>query len=498
MGDAVRAGVGLVLEARGRGPSYVAELAPGGSADRSGRLRVGDQLLSVNGQAIQGMTPAELSQIISGPEGSSVRLAFRRITSAFFQETEDDFEITLVRAVPQGLSSRFVVGAPPLRSHPVAAAEGLKGDATAMSQTAMPTPPVPSRPSERQSVPSNLPWQSPPQQQNSNHEDYSRPPTIHGLSRGRDTSYSSPDPAVNPADRRPPVAPSPAQQLMTAVGVPPKMHGAIGTVPFPGSGAPDAVHSSTGADRASGAGSDEAIEAELHTLLTFVKSGYTNATHQESEWMRRDSGLATLLRTLYREIGAIKSREASSENVLRVAKETLDARKKQIRNLTVTLKKLQGQQSLAGLGLSGSMDGASSAGDGATGEETAVNESEQREHRAMEAAASAKRKLQRALLEIADLRAKVQANEGHGVQENGAQDPGTDGQKLLAQKDAEIQALEEKLKFLEEDHRQRSERITEVSERLMLKRKEERDMIDNLRMQLAEKDETIRQLQAQS
>ena len=106
--------------------------------------------------------------------------------------------------------------------------------------------------------------------------------------------------------------------------------------------------------------------------------------------------------------------------------------------------------------------------------------------------------LERALLEIADLRAKVQANEGHGVQENGAQDPGTDGQKLLAQKDAEIQALEEKLKFLEEDHRQRSERITEVSERLMLKRKEERDMIDNLRMQLAEKDETIRQLQAQS
>ena len=38
---------------------------------------------------------------------------------------------------------------------------------------------------------------------------------------------------------------------------------------------------------------------------------------------------------------SLKSREASSENVLRVAKETLDARKKQIKTLTVALKTLQ-------------------------------------------------------------------------------------------------------------------------------------------------------------
>lgn len=36
---------------------------------------------------------------------------------------------------------------------------------------------------------------------------------------------------------------------------------------------------------------------------------------------------------------SLKSREASSENVLRVAKETLDARKRQIRTLTASLKK---------------------------------------------------------------------------------------------------------------------------------------------------------------
>jgi hypothetical protein len=36
---------------------------------------------------------------------------------------------------------------------------------------------------------------------------------------------------------------------------------------------------------------------------------------------------------------SLKSREASSENVLRVAKETLDARKRQIKSLTASLKK---------------------------------------------------------------------------------------------------------------------------------------------------------------
>ena len=104
-GEARRAGVGLVLEARGRGPSFIAELAPGGSADRSGRVRVGDQLLRVDGQLVQGMTPSELSQIISGPEGTAVRLAFRRVTSNFFAENEDNFEVSLVRSVPQALAS---------------------------------------------------------------------------------------------------------------------------------------------------------------------------------------------------------------------------------------------------------------------------------------------------------------------------------------------------------------------------------------------------------
>jgi C-terminal processing protease CtpA/Prc len=86
-----RAGVGLVLEAKGRGPAHVAELAPGnprcfikfgfysynnyskgGSAEWSGRVRVGDRLITVDGNDVSGRTPSELSQIITGPDGSKV------------------------------------------------------------------------------------------------------------------------------------------------------------------------------------------------------------------------------------------------------------------------------------------------------------------------------------------------------------------------------------------------------------------------------------------
>ena len=51
------------------------------------------------------------------------------------------------------------------------------------------------------------------------------------------------------------------------------------------------------------------IEEELQTLLGFVKSGYTNATHQESAWMQGDSPLANLMRTIFREVSAIAQPE---------------------------------------------------------------------------------------------------------------------------------------------------------------------------------------------
>eukprot|EP00960_Hanusia_phi_P056744 763360-Hanusia_phi.AAC.4 len=113
-------------------------------------------------------------------------------------------------------------------------------------------------------------------------------------------------------------------------------------------------------------GRDELVD-ELKALLSFVKSGFTSSNQLDSSQFLKQSNTpaADAIREIYREVSALKSREASSENVLRVAKETLDARKKQIRTLTMvisncftdmadtrnqTIKKLQGKASLAGMG----------------------------------------------------------------------------------------------------------------------------------------------------
>ena len=107
MSGVVKAGVGLVLETRGRG-SFVTELVAGGSADRSGKVQVGDKLLLVDGNPLDGMTPVDLAQVISGPEGTFVRLSFCRVTTNFFHESEETFEVTLMRAVPPGGTARAV------------------------------------------------------------------------------------------------------------------------------------------------------------------------------------------------------------------------------------------------------------------------------------------------------------------------------------------------------------------------------------------------------
>lgn len=109
--------------------------------------------------------------------------------------------------------------------------------------------------------------------------------------------------------------------------------------------------------------------------------------------------------------------------MLRAAKQTLDARKQEIRALSAALKKVQvgagaaaAAAGLAGLGLSGSLDGARLPGGVATAErdgpmregmEVALAEAEGRERRAMHAATSTRRKLERALAEVVNLREEV-------------------------------------------------------------------------------------------
>ena len=322
MGEPRRAGVGLVLEARGRGPSFVAELAPGGSADRCGRVRVGDQLLRVDGQIVQGLTPADLSQIISGPEGTAVRLAFRRITSNFFAENEDNFEVTLIRAVPQALpSARFVAPAGQLPAYqethaPVDASGSYMGDATVLPGSNYTYAPPQDMVSGRLHV-----------QQRRMMEDPQRPTTFHGFPNElpRETGYvpehySSNRNSIQTSPAQPTRTPhqwdEPARQqpAMTATGTPVRMQRA--SIPSP---APAPTFGQAQADEFnwSGIGRDgggegvdmKVLEDELQTLLTFVKSGYTNATHQESEWMQVHHAHSTNICNLY-----LRKREKKTES----------------------------------------------------------------------------------------------------------------------------------------------------------------------------------------
>ncbi len=73
-------GVGIVFQAgnrlNGQGGLIVASLAVDGPADKSGQVRVGDILVSIDELDIRQVNPVNLSPMILGPPGSKVLLGF--------------------------------------------------------------------------------------------------------------------------------------------------------------------------------------------------------------------------------------------------------------------------------------------------------------------------------------------------------------------------------------------------------------------------------------
>lgn len=59
------------------GRIYVCEIIPGSPADESREVQVGDILLSVDGQRVQGMQLDSVNRLIAGPVGSSVNVEFQ-------------------------------------------------------------------------------------------------------------------------------------------------------------------------------------------------------------------------------------------------------------------------------------------------------------------------------------------------------------------------------------------------------------------------------------
>ncbi|EKX55315.1 hypothetical protein GUITHDRAFT_131545 [Guillardia theta CCMP2712] len=104
-GQAAETAAGLAGPRRGcehQGTAvYVANIVPGGSADRSGVIRVNDVIVKVDDEDVQGQPLSTLRNLILGKQGSYVVLAFRRMTGNELYY----FDAELLRGTPEYFES---------------------------------------------------------------------------------------------------------------------------------------------------------------------------------------------------------------------------------------------------------------------------------------------------------------------------------------------------------------------------------------------------------
>lgn len=73
------AGIGVVLErVDGETDVFVKSIAPGGAAERDGRVQAGDEVHAVDGVSVRGLPLEDVLRLVLGPEGSQLRLRLRR------------------------------------------------------------------------------------------------------------------------------------------------------------------------------------------------------------------------------------------------------------------------------------------------------------------------------------------------------------------------------------------------------------------------------------
>lgn len=83
-------GIGAQLDTNSKGEVYIAEPLPNTPAMRAG-VKTNDVILAVNGKVIKGMDILDVVKLIRGPEGTKVKLTFRRPGRA------KPFDVVLVR-----------------------------------------------------------------------------------------------------------------------------------------------------------------------------------------------------------------------------------------------------------------------------------------------------------------------------------------------------------------------------------------------------------------
>eukprot|EP00961_Rhodomonas_salina_P091239 1228319-Rhodomonas_salina.1 len=96
------AGVGIFFQQElTSGRVYVGNIVGGGSADRSGVIRVNDVIAKVDDEDVQGQPLSTLRNLILGKQGTYVVLAFWRMTGTGLYY----YAVELVRGTPEYFQS---------------------------------------------------------------------------------------------------------------------------------------------------------------------------------------------------------------------------------------------------------------------------------------------------------------------------------------------------------------------------------------------------------
>jgi len=101
-------GVGIFFQQEGDGRVYVKTIVSGGSAERDGRVRVGDVMCGVDGRDVIGEPVSVLRSLLLGHEGSHVVLTFARAVDPSEAGGQGDggtviakFDVELMRGSPE-------------------------------------------------------------------------------------------------------------------------------------------------------------------------------------------------------------------------------------------------------------------------------------------------------------------------------------------------------------------------------------------------------------
>jgi carboxyl-terminal processing protease len=86
-------GIGVYISGGGSQPLRIDAIIPDSPADKSGKLRPGDEIVGVNGKSIQGMSETQSHALIEGKAGTAVTLTIIRPSVS----TTKTFDVTLTR-----------------------------------------------------------------------------------------------------------------------------------------------------------------------------------------------------------------------------------------------------------------------------------------------------------------------------------------------------------------------------------------------------------------